>query len=160
MWVAKSYSHFFSKSTCEFDIVLTRTVNILTTNKLVELTMLWTTGPRYFSHSSTKDIRKLLYGYSLLSGATCMCEDAICKVWSIFLQWHKNASYKKKKKKILSIYLFIQQTPSTLTFSHDIVLNESNLSGKGAEILIKNVPSVRMLHAHALTRFEVNPSKS
>ena len=42
----KSYSHFFSKNICETNIVLTRTVNILTTNKLVKLTMLWTTGPR------------------------------------------------------------------------------------------------------------------
>ena len=31
------YSHFFSKNTCELDIVLTRTVNILTTNELVKL---------------------------------------------------------------------------------------------------------------------------
>ena len=41
----KSYSHFFSKNACELDVVLTRTVNILTTNKLVKLTTLWTTGP-------------------------------------------------------------------------------------------------------------------
>ena len=44
MWVAfafKSYPHFFfSKNTCELDIVLTRAVNILTTNELVKLTML------------------------------------------------------------------------------------------------------------------------
>ena len=52
MWVAfafgKSYSHFFSKNTCKLDVVhvLIRTVNILTTNELVNLTMLWTTGPR------------------------------------------------------------------------------------------------------------------
>ena len=40
------YSHFFSKNTCELDIVLTRTINILTTNELVKLTMLnCTTGP-------------------------------------------------------------------------------------------------------------------
>ena len=38
--ICKSYSHFFSKNTGELDIVLTRTVNILTTNKLVKLTML------------------------------------------------------------------------------------------------------------------------
>ena len=43
--ICKSYSHFFSKNTCELIIVLTRTVNILTTNELVKLTMLWTTGP-------------------------------------------------------------------------------------------------------------------
>ena len=44
MWKA---THIFSaKNTCELDIVLTRTVNILTTNKLIKLTMLWTTGPR------------------------------------------------------------------------------------------------------------------
>ena len=39
-----SYSHFFSKNTCELDIVFTRTVNILTTNELVKLTVLLTTG--------------------------------------------------------------------------------------------------------------------
>ena len=43
--ICKSYSHFFSKNTCELDIVLTRTVNILSTNELVKLTTLWTTGP-------------------------------------------------------------------------------------------------------------------
>ena len=43
--ICKSYSHFFSKNTSELDIVLTRTVNILTTNKLIKLTMLWTSGP-------------------------------------------------------------------------------------------------------------------
>ena len=31
--ISKSYSHFFSKNTCELDILLTRTVNILTTNE-------------------------------------------------------------------------------------------------------------------------------
>ena len=40
-----SYPHFFSKNTCELDIVLTRIVNILTTNELVKLTVFWTTGP-------------------------------------------------------------------------------------------------------------------
>ena len=46
MWVAfaLSYSHFFSKNTCEFDTVLTRTVNVLPTNELVKLMTLWTTG--------------------------------------------------------------------------------------------------------------------
>ena len=38
---------FFSKNTCDLYIVLTKTVNILTTNELVKLTMLWTTGPWY-----------------------------------------------------------------------------------------------------------------
>ena len=35
--ICKCYSHFFSKYTCELDRVLTRTVNILTTNELVKL---------------------------------------------------------------------------------------------------------------------------
>ena len=47
--ICKSYSHFLSKNTCWLDSVLTRTVNILTTNELVKLTALWTTGPRCFS---------------------------------------------------------------------------------------------------------------
>ena len=38
--ICKSSSHVFSKNTCELDIVLTRTVNILTTNELVKLMML------------------------------------------------------------------------------------------------------------------------
>ena len=38
--ICKSYSHFFSKNTCELDIVLTRTVNSLTTDELVKQTML------------------------------------------------------------------------------------------------------------------------
>ena len=44
---AKATHIFFSKNTCEFDIVLTGTVNVLTTNELVKLTMLWTTQPRW-----------------------------------------------------------------------------------------------------------------
>ena len=36
----KLLTFFFSKNTCELDIVLTRIVNILTTNELVKLTML------------------------------------------------------------------------------------------------------------------------
>ena len=46
--ICKSYSHFFSKNTCESDIVLTRTVDILTTDKHVKLMMFWTTGPSIF----------------------------------------------------------------------------------------------------------------
>ena len=42
--ICKSYSRLFSKNTCEFGIVLSRTVNILTTNELVKLATLWTTG--------------------------------------------------------------------------------------------------------------------
>ena len=37
---AKAKHIFFSRNTCELDIVLTRTVNILTTNELVKLMML------------------------------------------------------------------------------------------------------------------------
>ena len=43
--ICKSCSHFFSKITCELSIVLSRTVKISTTNKLIKLTMLWKTGP-------------------------------------------------------------------------------------------------------------------
>ena len=46
--ICKSYSHFLSKNTFELDIVFTRTVNILTTNQLFKLTMLWTTVPWLF----------------------------------------------------------------------------------------------------------------
>ena len=52
IWVAFAFAKathiFFSKNTCKFGIVLTRTVNILTTTKLVKLTSLWTTGPRCY----------------------------------------------------------------------------------------------------------------
>ena len=49
MWVAFAFAKathiFFQQKYCEFDIVLTRAVNIMTTNELVKLTMLWTTWP-------------------------------------------------------------------------------------------------------------------
>ena len=37
---AKATNIFFSKNTCELDIVLTKTVNILTTDEFVKLTIL------------------------------------------------------------------------------------------------------------------------
>ena len=52
--ICKSYSHFFSKNTCELDIVLNRTVNILTTNELIKVTMLWTTGPWLCEYVNTR----------------------------------------------------------------------------------------------------------
>ena len=58
MWVAFAFAKathiFFSKNTCKLDIVLTRTVNILTTNELVKLTTLEQLGP------------DLLYNYGML----------------------------------------------------------------------------------------------
>ena len=49
MWVAFAFAKathiFLQQNTWELDIVLTRTVNILTSDELVKLTMLWTTGP-------------------------------------------------------------------------------------------------------------------
>ena len=49
MWVAFAFAKdthiFFSKNTCESDFVLTRTVNMLTTNDLVKLPMFWITRP-------------------------------------------------------------------------------------------------------------------
>ena len=77
--ICKSYSHFFSKNTCEFDTVLTRTVNILTTNEFVKLRMLWTTGPRmannedpdeatHLSHLDLYCLQKYLFWSSRLQG--------------------------------------------------------------------------------------------
>ena len=54
--ICKSYSHFFSKNTCELDIVLTKTVKILTINELIKLTMLWTTGPQLLYKARICDI--------------------------------------------------------------------------------------------------------
>ena len=56
-------SHFFSKNICELDIVLTRTVNILTTNVLVKLMMLWRTRPCTFK---LKKMPYWRYGKSFL----------------------------------------------------------------------------------------------
>ena len=64
--ICKSYSHFFfSKNTCDLDIVLTRTVNILTTDELVMLMMLWTTGPWWLVLLTCK---KKVMDLNLLSG--------------------------------------------------------------------------------------------
>ena len=40
MHLQKLLTFFFQKNSCELDIVFTKTVNILTTNKLVKLAML------------------------------------------------------------------------------------------------------------------------
>ena len=59
-WVAFAFAkgtHIFSAKihcTCELNIVLTRAVIILTTNELVKLTTLWTTGPRALAKMHTK----------------------------------------------------------------------------------------------------------
>ena len=49
-WIAFAFAKathiFFWKNTRVLDIVLTRAVNILTTNELVKLTILWKIGPR------------------------------------------------------------------------------------------------------------------
>ena len=52
--ICKSNSHFSSKNTCELDIVLTRRVNILTTNKPASVAQLdapsdWRPGGRGFN---------------------------------------------------------------------------------------------------------------
>ena len=49
MWVAlhlQKLLTFVQQNTFEMDIVVTKTVYILTTNELVKLTMLWITEPR------------------------------------------------------------------------------------------------------------------
>ena len=81
----KSYSHFFffSKNTGEWDIVPTRTFNILTTNELVKLTMLWTTWPWCFIQYEPEHdkINKM---------ACAPSEDCIRPVWlesSLRAQW-------------------------------------------------------------------------
>ena len=74
MWVAFAFAKathiFFSKNICELDIVLARTVNILTTIKLIELTMLWTTGPRCFDITKAYHQMSREYHVSLLT--TCL----------------------------------------------------------------------------------------
>ena len=46
---AKATHIFFSKNNCELDIVLPRTVNILTTNEFVKLTTLEQVDPGVFN---------------------------------------------------------------------------------------------------------------
>ena len=58
------YSHFFSKNTCESDIVLTRTVNILTINEFVKLMMLRTTGPCTLMWVFVVHLKRWILGYS------------------------------------------------------------------------------------------------
>ena len=77
MWVAFAFakaSHiFFSKNTCELEIVLTRIVNILTTNELVKLTMLWTTGPWYISGAIL--VVKMVVNFHQLAYLGLLSED-------------------------------------------------------------------------------------
>ena len=64
MWVAFEFAKathiFVSKNTCELDIVLTRIVNILSTNEHVKLTTLWTTGTWFPKLSAVRPQREEL----------------------------------------------------------------------------------------------------
>ena len=56
--------HFNGKNTCELDIVLTLTVNILTTNELVKLMMLCTIGPHSFQLKNILSEAMFVFGYN------------------------------------------------------------------------------------------------
>ena len=81
---SKATNIFFSekKKTCELDIVITRTVNILTTNELVNLTPLWTTGP-WLEMSIFWDggIVRFLYSCILQKKLTLQSDFCIYKSW-------------------------------------------------------------------------------
>ena len=82
MWVAfaKATHIFFSKNTCELDIILIRTVNILTSDKLVKLTMFWTIGPRFLKKNSKK--KKYFVGTPILHKlARLWSKDAPHAIW-------------------------------------------------------------------------------
>ena len=55
---AKATHIFFIKNKCELDIVLTRTVNILTTNELIKLTMLLKLGPEFYGRVIDEELCK------------------------------------------------------------------------------------------------------
>ena len=57
--ICKSYTHFSSKNTFELYIVLTRTVNILTTNKLVRLIILASIFLLASSRATTEELDKV-----------------------------------------------------------------------------------------------------
>ena len=50
MWVAQLLTFFFSKNYQNMYIESAKTVNEMTLNELIKLTMLWTTGPRTFNN--------------------------------------------------------------------------------------------------------------
>ena len=52
MHLQKLLTFFFRKNTCELDIVLTRTINILNTKELVKLTKFEQLGPVIYPASS------------------------------------------------------------------------------------------------------------
>ena len=79
MWVAFKATHiFFSKNTCEFGTVVTRTDNILTTNEFVKLMMLWTTGSWCFMSLSTLSMSHRDNGRLIMKGSV---------QWSIVQSW-------------------------------------------------------------------------
>ena len=84
--ICKSYSHFFSKNNYELHTVLTRAVNILTTNELVKLTMLWKTGPwlsqsiPIFHFTQSTAFSSRLH----VRPAKTQMSLRICAFWSVF----------------------------------------------------------------------------
>ena len=98
MWVAFAFAKathiFFSKNTCELDIVLTRTVNNLTTNELVKLRRFEQLGPAEYRIYPK-------YSDNLIPYRTCS------KTWkkSILLNIHELLIYRTCPKTLTSILL-------------------------------------------------------
>ena len=102
MWVAFAFvkaTHIFQQKYCEFGIVLTRTVNILTTNELVKLTMLWTTRPCWIDTSS----HDVFFQYTF----------CIATLWSIvtkmFLWFRRitsNFAYYATQENVCSVHIY------------------------------------------------------
>ena len=97
--ICKSYSHFISKNTCELGIVLTRTANILTTNQLIKLMMLWTTGPRALKHQSQQ--QQITFSNIFFLLLLFFKEN---KSW--YFMWIICLFSLKNKFRMLSLYLF------------------------------------------------------
>ena len=72
---AKATHIVFSNTTCELEIVLTRTANILTTKELVKLTMLWTARPRMVRSHCVQLFR--VYMVHLLVVLMKRCNDMV-----------------------------------------------------------------------------------
>ena len=81
----------FQQKYCELDIILTRAVNILTTNELVKLTMLWTTRrKRTFWHvqpTKTQISLLILADAQLDQCLRCPYEETLhlwlCKMYTV-----------------------------------------------------------------------------
>ena len=121
---------FFQQNTCELDIVLTRAVNILTTNELIKLTMLWTSGPWTPYHICPEDLASSFYHLFKCLKISWMCGKQ-CRPWSgstLFAHSYPDCLLRSRVlRRLIWVYTFCAYLPKLFAQNSRFVASDLGL---------------------------------